>query len=166
MGAPMSTPAARLAADPREPSAPTTSTETSARPRVRVGWLGLWAFLTAFAGFEVVKHGIVTGTATDAVILAASAFVSFVAPDLTFLVGVGQPTQPGHLPRAAVPWYNAMHRISVPLALTTVVGIALAPLPLWGLALFVAGLSWMAHISLDRAAGYGLRQPDGSRNRT
>ena len=114
---------------------------------------------------SVVKHGFVNGTATDAALLTSAAVGFFVAPDLTFVIGAGQPTQKGHLAGRAVPWYNAMHRISVPLTATAIIGVALAPLALGPLALFIGGVSWMAHIALDRAAGYGLRNPDGSRNR-
>ena len=57
-----------------------------------------------------------------------------------------------------------MHRIWLPLAATAIIGVTLAPLAFGPLALFIGGLSWMAHIALDRAAGYGLRNPDGSRN--
>lgn len=134
--------------------------------RIHWTWLGLWAFLTVFAVFEVVKHGYVNGTATDAALLTATAVGFFVAPDLTFLIGAGQPAAKGSLPVRAVPWYNTMHRMWIPLTLTTIIGIALAPLALIPLAGFIGGLSWMAHIALDRAAGYGLRNPDGSRDRT
>ena len=137
-----------------------------ATTRVHRGWLGLWAFLTALAVFEVVKHGYVNGTATDAAVLTAAAIGCFVAPDLTFLIGAGQPAPKGSLPTRAVPWYNVMHRMWIPFVLTTIIGIALAPLALAPLAGFIGGLSWMAHIALDRTAGYGLRNPDGSRDHT
>jgi hypothetical protein len=127
-------------------------------------WFGLWVFLTAFTVFEVAKHGYVHGSALEATVLTATAVGFFVAPDLTFLIGYGQPAQKGHLAKQAVPWYNAMHRISIPLLLTSIIGVALAPLAFWSLALFIAGLSWMAHIALDRSAGYGLRAADGSRS--
>ena len=131
---------------------------------IRWNWLTLWALLSGFAAFEVVKHGFVNGSAADAAALTATAFGFFIAPDLTFLVGIGQPAQKGHLPVRAVPWYNAMHRFAVPLIATTAIGMALAPLTTTSLALFVGGLSWMAHIALDRAAGYGLRRADGNRS--
>ena len=133
--------------------------------RMHWNWFVLWAFLTTFAVFEVVKHGFVNGSAADAMLLTATAFGFFIAPDLTFVIGAGQPVAKGHLAPSAVPWYNSMHRMTIPLVFTTFVGIALAPLTLGSLALFIGGLSWMAHIALDRTAGYGLRNPDGSRNR-
>ncbi|MHC4910395.1 MAG: DUF4260 family protein [Planctomycetota bacterium] len=131
--------------------------------QIGVGWLAGWALLTTFAVFEVVKHGYVNGGAGSAALLTAAAIVGFIAPDLTFLVGIGQETQPGKLPRRAVPFYNAMHRFLVPFVLTTVIGVALAPLGLGALVAFIWGLSWMAHIAADRAVGYGLRNADGSR---
>lgn len=129
----------------------------------RVVWFVVWAFVTVFAWFEVIKHGYLEGSAIDAIVLTTVAVGAFVLPDLTFLVGVGQPVEKGYLPTRAVPYYNAMHRFLPPLLLTLIVGVGLAPLEPAGLVLFVAGLSWMAHVALDRAAGYGLRNPDGSR---
>ena len=65
--------------------------------RIHRNWLILWAFLTTFAVFEVVKHGFVNGTATQAALVTSAAVGFFVAPDLTFVIGAGQPTQKGHL---------------------------------------------------------------------
>lgn len=129
-------------------------------------WLGVWAFLATFVVFEVVKHGFVFGSAAQAVALTVTAVGCFIAPDLTFLIGAGQPVPRGHIATQAVRWYNALHRMWVPLVLTSVIGVVLAPLAFGALAAFIGGLSWMAHIALDRAAGYGLRHPDGSRNQT
>ncbi len=143
---------------------PDERTPHTASPTVRVhwSWVGIWAILTTFAVFEVVKHGYVNGTSADAAVLTVAAIAAFIAPDLTFLIGLGQPAPAGSLPRAAVPWYNTMHRMWIPFGLTTIIGVAFAPLSLLSLAAFVGGLSWMAHIALDRAAGYGLRASDGS----
>ena len=129
----------------------------------RGAWFAVWLFLTAFAWFEVVKHGYVNGGMLDAIVLTATAVGAFVLPDLTFLVGLGEEIRQGYLPRRAVPFYNALHRFWPPLLLTAVVGIAFDPLGPVALVVFVAGLSWMAHVAMDRAAGYGLRNADGSR---
>lgn len=129
----------------------------------RGGWLAGWSVVTAAAWFHVVKYGFIRGDTLEAIVLTATAVFAFVLPDLTFLVALGQPVEKGLLPRRAVPFYNAMHRLWPPLLLTTFAAIALVPLDLFGLALFVAGLSWTAHVALDRAAGYGLRNADGSR---
>ena len=129
----------------------------------RITWFVAWAFFTAFAIFEVVKHGYLNGSWVEAVILTSAAIGFFIAPDLTFLIGAGEPVEKTYIPRRAVPFYNALHRLWVPLAATTIVGVAFAPLNTFGLALFIGGLSWTAHIALDRTAGYGLRNADGSR---
>lgn len=146
---------------------PHPTAEATRQPAMQIHWrwLGLWAFLTTFVVFEVAKHGFVQGSPGRAALFVTVAIVAFVAPDLTFLIGAGRPTAPGSIPTPAVPWYNLMHRMWIPLTVTSFVGIALAPLALVPLAGFVGGLSWMAHIALDRAAGYGLRNPDGSRGR-
>lgn len=137
------------------------------RPGVRVhwNWLGLWAFLTVFAVFEVAKHGFVNGSPLYALALTATAVGSFVAPDLTFIIGAGDSVAKGSISTRAVPFYNAAHRMLIAFAFTTAIGIGLAPLAPLPLAVFIGGLSWMAHIALDRTAGYGLRNHDGSRTR-
>ncbi len=145
-----------------------TTTSTTEWPpglaiAARVGWFMVWVFLTAFAWFEVIEHGYVNGGGIEAVVLTATAVGAFILPDLTFLVGAGQQAERGYLPVRAVPFYNAMHRFVPPLVLTTFVGVVFDPLGAVGLAVFVGGLSWMAHVAMDRAAGYGLRNDDGSR---
>ena len=107
---------------------------TVARAARRTGWLGAGLAALVFGGLEVANHGP----------WALAGLITFaIAPDLTFLKGLGQASQmqPGQLPPAAVPWYNAAHRPWVPL--------------------FAAGLGWLAHIALDRAMGFGLRTTDG-----
>ncbi|MGC0421260.1 DUF4260 family protein [Embleya sp. AB8] len=125
--------------------------------RVRRGaWGALTLFLAAFAVFESVKYGFAT---------SAAALVFFVLPDLTMFVGVkdalrdGASHEPGRLQVRAVPYYNAMHRAWVPLVV--LVGYAVSPIE-WP-PLFAAGLGWLTHIALDRAAGYGLRTREGIR---
>ena len=133
--------------------------------RLHRRWAALWVLLTSFAVFEVVKHGFVNGSALHALVLSATAFGFFIAPDLTFLIGPTDDHDQGSISPRAVPFYNAAHRMPIALGFTTVIGIGLAPLAPIPLALFIGGLSWMAHIALDRASGYGLRNPDGSRQR-
>ena len=55
----------------------------------RVVWFAVWAFVTVFAWFEVIKHGYLEGSAIDAIVLTTVAVGAFVLPDLTFLVGDG-----------------------------------------------------------------------------
>jgi hypothetical protein len=149
----------------------TTATISLETPKEQPGlqlnwnWLALWGFLTVFAVFEVAKHGFVNGSPIYAVALTATAIGSFIAPDLTFLVGAGDSMEKGSISPKAVPFYNAAHRMTLAFALTIAIGIGLAPLASLPLAFFIGGLSWMAHIAMDRAAGYGLRNPDGSRDK-
>ncbi|WP_419666153.1 DUF4260 family protein [Streptomyces sp. 2-1] len=116
----------------------------------RTAWLLNALFWSAFAVLEAVNHGWLAG-------LLAVAF--FIAPDLTFLVGIGEARgmAKGRLQPRAVPYYNAAHRALVPLALMTL--YAFGPVP-WAPA-FAALCGWLAHISYDRAFGYGLRTKEG-----
>jgi hypothetical protein len=114
----------------------------------RVAWGVLSAFLLAFLVFEVVKYG---GASL------ATALFLLIAPDLTMLIGAREGGN-GKLAPKAVPFYNAMHRPWIPLAL--LIGYSLSELA-W-VPLFTAALAWLLHISLDRTFGYGLRARDGS----
>jgi hypothetical protein len=130
-------------------------TATAPRPAVstagrRAGWLGLGLAALAFGGLEVANHGP----------WALALLIAFaIAPDLTFLVGLGQARQlqPGQLPPAAVPWYNAAHRVWGPAAVLVIFTVT----PLSWAPLFAAGLGWLAHVAIDRAMGYGLRTAAG-----
>ncbi|MEU5107632.1 DUF4260 family protein [Streptomyces sp. NPDC021354] len=118
----------------------------------RATWFGGALFWSAFAVLEAVKHGWVAG-------LLAFAFL--LAPDLTMLIGVREAASAGLvrgrlLPRA-VPYYNAVHHPLVPLALMVVYTFGVF---VWAPA-FAALCGWMAHISYDRAFGYGPRTKEG-----
>jgi uncharacterized protein DUF4260 len=77
------------------------------------------------------------------------------APDLSFLVGMSGGLARGQLHPRAVPIYNAVHRYWAPVVL---VGIMfLVHSPEW----VAAGLAGIAHISFDRALGFGLRTREG-----
>jgi hypothetical protein len=56
----------------------------------------------------------------------------------------------------AVPFYNALHSLLGPAALT-VATAAFGWSNLW----FVAALAWTTHIAIDRAVGYGMRNRNG-----
>ncbi|MFE7165944.1 DUF4260 family protein [Streptomyces sp. NPDC057616] len=117
----------------------------------RTAWLANAFFWSAFAILEAVNHGWPAG---------ALALAFFVLPDLTFLVALDDAPRmaKGRLPPRAVPYYNAMHRALVPLTLL----VAYAAQPFWNWApAFAALCGWMAHISYDRAFGYGLRSKEG-----
>lgn len=138
-------------------SAITARTATAsgfARTARRLAWTANALFWTAFAVLEGVNHGWL------AVLLAV---VLFIAPDLTFLAGArdAHRTERGQLPPSAVPYYNAAHRALIPFALMTAYTFS----PLDWAPLFAALCGWMAHISFDRALGYGLRTKDGFQRR-
>jgi hypothetical protein len=116
----------------------------------RVAWAALAVFLLAFVVLEVINHG---GPALVAALLL------LVAPDLTMVIGDGAAGD-GKLSPKAVPYYNAVHRPWIPLAVLIVYSVG--ALGSW-VPLFTAGLGWLAHVALDRAFGYGLRERDGSR---
>ncbi|MEV3853347.1 DUF4260 family protein [Streptomyces sp. NPDC050095] len=134
-----------------------SATAPAARPSVkplavirRTAWLLNALFWSAFAVLEGVNHGWLAGML---------AFVFFIAPDFTFLVGMSDAPrmEKGQLPPRAVPFYNTAHRALVPLAL--IVAYTFAPFT-WAPA-FAALCGWFAHISYDRAFGYGLRTKEG-----
>ncbi|MEW2388392.1 DUF4260 family protein [Streptomyces venezuelae] len=116
----------------------------------RTAWFANALFWSAFAVLEGVNHGWLAG-------LLAGAF--FIAPDLTFLVGLRDAPRmaKGQLPPRAVPYYNTAHRALLPVALIAL--YTFTPV-VWAPA-FAALCGWLAHISYDRAFGYGLRTKDG-----
>jgi hypothetical protein len=78
-----------------------------------------------------------------------------IAPDLSFLAGMGSGLQRSQLHPRAVPIYNAVHRFWIP-ALTVAIGLLI-----WSPNWLAAGLAWTAHIGIDRSLGFGLRTPEG-----
>jgi hypothetical protein len=118
----------------------------AARTVLRAVWLGLGVAALVLAISLVVRDG-----------LGPIPVVLFmIAPDLAFLAAAGASHDHGQLPARAVPLYNALHGTIGPviLILLGVMGL----LSTWWLA---AGLSWAAHVTLDRGFGYGLRTRDG-----
>ncbi|MFI8241403.1 DUF4260 family protein [Streptomyces sp. NPDC085866] len=131
-------------------SATTTSATSPLTVLCRTAWLAGALFWSAFAVLEAMNHGWLAGTL---------ALVLLVLPDLTFLVALDAAPHmaKGQLAPRAVPYYNAMHRALVPLALMA--AYAFGPFT-WAPA-FAALCGWLAHISYDRAFGYGLRTKEG-----
>ena len=133
-----------------------TATATTSAPRStsivlrRAAWLAGALFWSAFAVLEGVNHGWLAG---------GLALLFLVAPDLAFLAGLEDAPRmaKGQLAPRAVPCYNALHRALVPLALM----VAYTVLPIDWPPAFAALCGWMAHISYDRALGYGLRTKEG-----
>lgn len=78
-----------------------------------------------------------------------------IAPDLPLVIGLSESPEPGVLAPRAVPAYNAVHRLALPVLLTAVGLLSGRD------GLLVAGLAWLAHVGFDRAAGYGLRTATG-----
>ncbi|MBB5077415.1 DUF4260 family protein [Nonomuraea endophytica] len=116
----------------------------------RVAWAALALFLLAFTVLEVVNHGVPALVTAIAVVIV---------PDLTMFIGAREGGN-GRLSPKAVPYYNFMHRPWIPLVI--LVGYSFGPIDF--VPLFVAGLAWLLHVAADRAFGYGLRNPDGSRD--
>jgi len=81
-------------------------------------------------------------------------WVFLVLPDVALLAGVGGGLEPGRLHPRAVGLYNALHVFAGP-ALLGVASLWLGPVWLGG------ALAWAAHVLVDRAAGYGLRDRAG-----
>lgn len=105
--------------------------------------------LLAFIGYELFAHrGATLWTGP----------VGLLWPDLAFLLALG--ANQARLPRRAVVGYNLVHRPWLPLALLLVVALddqtnaQAAPY-------FVFALAWLAHIAIDRALGFRLRDRDG-----
>ncbi|NGN64990.1 DUF4260 domain-containing protein [Streptomyces sp. A7024] len=127
-----------------------TRARTVTRRFVRTAWAASALFWGALAVMEGMNHGAL------AYLFAA---VFFIAPDLTFLVAVrdARTARPGQLPPRAVPFYNAAHRALVPVALLVIYTYA----PITWAPILAALSGWIAHISMDRAFGYGLRTKEG-----
>ncbi|MEH0544001.1 DUF4260 family protein [Streptomyces sp. B21-105] len=130
-----------------------TSTRTGSgfRGVRRAAWLANAVFWSAFAVLESVNHGWLAG---------GLALAFLILPDLTFLVALDEAPRmaKGQLPPRAVPYYNTMHAAVVPLALMVL--YTFGPFAAWP-PLFAALCGWLAHISYDRAFGYGLRTKEG-----
>lgn len=107
--------------------------------------------LVAFCAFEAAKHGPAA---------ALTILVFLVWPDLA-LVGLSS-ARNGQLTRRAVMAYNVLHSYWPPIV---VMGLSALGWPeLWlrpGLEVFLAGLAWATHITVDRAFGFRFRTWDG-----
>lgn len=123
------------------PEGGATSGETSVK---RWAYLALAAFLTAFALFEVVKHGGWT----------RFALAFFFLPDVALFYGAASGLEHGQLHPRAVHPYNTLHSFIVPVVLL-IAGIRLPTV------VFASGLAWAAHIALDQGLGFGLRTREG-----
>src|SRR4051812_37387185 len=98
-----------------------------------------WLAVTVLS-FAVAARAAASGPAWAWALFALGA----IGPDLSMLVGVGTPVAHGQLPAIAVPYYNAVHRIVVPLALVSLGVLASVAV------LTIVGAAWAGHIALDR----------------
>lgn len=89
-----------------------------------------------------------------AVVLSPWVLALWLLPDLT-LIGAFNPAVRGALLPRAVARYNAAHALPAPVIL------AAAGLALGAGVVAAIGLVWVSHVTMDRAAGYGLRAADG-----
>ena len=109
----------------------------------------------AYAGFGFAAAGL----AIAVVVMQHASWwqlaVFSMAPDLSFLAGMGSGLARGQLHPRGVPIYNAVHRYWAPVVLVAVTFAVNSPE--W----LAAGLAWIAHISFDRSLGFGLRTREG-----
>lgn len=125
----------------------TSTSVASAAPTTRLHVPAVLRIALATAGLGAL--------AAATVLIGFLAPALWLAPDLTMLAGLSRDMpRDGRMPARAVPFYNAAHALAGPLALTAA-GLLAGPLVL-GL-----GLTWLSHVLIDRAAGYGLRSPEG-----
>lgn len=132
---------------------PATDRDHIRRIRIQLAYGVAGLALLAFCIFEAVKYGWAAGIAL---------IVFGLLPDLTLIGGFRRGLEPGQLAPSQVRLYNLSHGYPIPVALMLA---SLLPWPeLWlrsGLEIFLAGLAWFTHITVDRALGFGLRTPDG-----
>lgn len=115
------------------------------RSASRAAYATAGAALLALAAAAASEHG-----------AWALASVGLLGPDLALLLGAGRGLAHGQLHPRAVGAYNALHRFWAPLALVIAAGLDVLG-PGW----LALGLAWAAHVAVDRAVGYGLRDAQG-----
>jgi hypothetical protein len=120
------------------------TTHTAVPPR-RLAYATLTSALLAFLAFEVSRR---SGW--------GAAALGVLGPDVALLLGAGSGLAKGQLHPRAVPVYNVLHRFWLPAALMVAGAVGVG-----GPAVFVLGLAWAFHVSLDRSVGYGLRDRHG-----
>lgn len=109
--------------------------------------------LLVFVVFEAITYGWVAVTIV---------VIFLIVPDLSMIGRYPPRLARGQFPPAVVRRYNVAHSYWIPLALMLA---SVLPWPeLWlrpGLEVFLAGLAWALHITVDRAIGFGPRGADG-----
>ncbi|MBO1901008.1 DUF4260 family protein [Leucobacter weissii] len=113
----------------------------------------LWFLLAAVLIVAIVAVCIARGWGA-----ALLATVFALLPDIALL---GAFAGRGRLKPSRVGFYNLLHAPALAIGLAVLgAPILLVAAQFWGVLL--AGLAWLAHIAVDRAAGFGLRAADGS----
>lgn len=102
--------------------------------------------IAIYAGVEAERHGIGI----------VPLLVFGIVPDLTRLLGIGQPHGHNQLAPRAVPLFNVLHHPVPPVALVALGMVGVLP-ALW----LVAGLAWLGHIVMGLGVGDRLRTVDG-----
>lgn len=102
--------------------------------------------------------------------IGSAVIVFLLLPDVA-LIGAFDRARPGSLKPERVAFYNALHRPWPGLVLLAIGALlflpalggapALGGVPA-GRAVAAAGLAWLAHVAVDRASGYGLRDAAGA----
>ena len=110
------------------------------------------AFFLAFGVFEMVKHGGATW---------ATGLTGLIGPDIPMLFGAwGKDVAPKQLSPKVVPYHNALHHW-VPPVLVMVAFSTLTETNTQAAPGFTLGAMWLAHVLIDKAFGFGLRNRAG-----
>lgn len=106
----------------------------------------------------------VVGSIRDGWLIGGIVIVFALLPDVS-LIGAFDRARPGALRPERVVLYNMLHLARFPLLLIAA-GAAMSVTPMSvtpiGTMVLAAGIAWLAHIAVDRAAGYGLRDAVGN----
>lgn len=115
---------------------------------VRLSWI-LTALLLLGACIAV---GVVQGWAATGVIVAAA-----LLPDVAL---IGAFAEEGRLRPERVRFYNLLHAPILAIAMLSAGAVLV--IATGANTVLLVGAAWLTHIAVDRACGFGLREPDGS----
>jgi deazaflavin-dependent oxidoreductase (nitroreductase family) len=120
--------------------------EQRPRPRLRHLWVVPGLAIAVFANMQAGQLGVGI----------IPLLVFGIVPDLTRLLGLGQPHAHGQMAARAVPAFNLMHHPLPPLAVLALAAAGVLP-PV----LYVGALAWLGHIVVGLGVGDRLRSGDG-----
>lgn len=118
----------------------------------------LWMLAAIAVVGVAIYESVLRGWSVGAVVI-----VFALLPDVA-LIGAFDPVRRGALRPERVRFYNIVHLARLPIALIAlgslvqlprVVGVSPSAL------VYAAGVAWLAHIAVDRALGFGLRDAEG-----